>query len=533
MEAEKQVLAEANANQGKNKKKRNKKNIAALIILLAGNALFLLTIWLASKYDRVTLDQFVYQMKSSAIGTIPSLTGSVIFTVGVLGVLITAVEAVLFMFLTGKIGKRFHENKIYKKLSGNCINRFVIKRVLPLTLAVLIISTIFFTVKLNVVHYVSALATDSTFVEDNYVDPNTVDLKFPEKKRNLIYIFLESMEVAFSDPAVGGPVTENYIPELTALCEQNVCFSNDEDVGGAISFPGTTWTAAAMVTQTSGVVVQVPLNAGEFGGTDEDSQFMPGVVSIGEVLEDAGYNQTILMGSDSYFAGRDTYFSKHGNYNIVDTKSLKAEGRLAEDYRVWWGFEDNKLWEYAKEELLTLSQADEPFNLTLLTCDSHFPSGYVCEDCGDEYDAQYPCVLRCCSRKTVEFIRWVQAQPFYENTTIVLCGDHLTMDPHFFGDANEDYERTVYNCIINPAVEPVNTKNRLFGTFDMFPTTLAAMGVEIPGERLGLGTNLFSDRKTVAEQYGVDYVYGELEKNSVYYNSKLLEMYPMPKNEEE
>ena len=34
--------------------------------LLAGNLLFFLTIWMASKYDNVTLDQFIYQMKSSA-----------------------------------------------------------------------------------------------------------------------------------------------------------------------------------------------------------------------------------------------------------------------------------------------------------------------------------------------------------------------------------------------------------------------------------------------------------------------------------
>ena len=42
------------------------------LILLAGNLLFFLTIWLASKYDKVTLDQFIYQMKSSAVaGFIP------------------------------------------------------------------------------------------------------------------------------------------------------------------------------------------------------------------------------------------------------------------------------------------------------------------------------------------------------------------------------------------------------------------------------------------------------------------------------
>lgn len=39
---------------------------------------------------------------------------------------------------------------------------------------------------------------------------------------------------------------------------------------------------------------------------------------------------------------------------------------------------------------------------------------------------------------------------------------------------------------------------------DMFPTALAAMGVKIEGDRLGLGTNLFSREETLAEKYGYE-----------------------------
>ena len=130
--------------------------------------------------------------------------------------------------------------------------------------------------------------------------------------------------------------------------------------------------------------------------------------------------------------------------------------------------------------------------------------------------------MRCSSRMIYEFIEWIQEQPFYENTTIVLCGDHLTMDPDFMQDVDENYLRTVYNCIINPAVEPVQEKNREFGTFDMFPTTLAAMGVEIQGDRLGLGTNLFSDKQTLCEMYGFETLDWELQKRSEFYEQRFL-----------
>ena len=36
----------------------------------------------------------------------------------------------------------------------------------------------------------------------------------------------------------------------------------------------------------------------------------------------------------------------------------------------------------------------------------------------------------------------------------------------------------------------------------MFPTMLASIGVKIEGERLGLGTNLFSDKPTIMEENG-------------------------------
>jgi hypothetical protein len=52
---------------------------------------------------------------------------------------------------------------------------------------------------------------------------------------------------------------------------------------------------------------------------------------------------------------------------------------------------------------------------------------------------------------------------------------------------------------------------------DIFPTTLASLGFNIDGERLGLGTNLFSDEQTLAEQHGFDWLDAEVQKTSSYY----------------
>lgn len=507
------------------RKKRLVKRIISVCCLLLGNLIFFLTIWLASKYDRVSLDQFIYQLKTSSAGANRSLLGSAYVRVGLFGFLLTGLEIFIYLMVTGRLPKLLKSiiksDALRRKITHHKISRFLVHHVLPLGMVGLILGLSFFTVMLNIPQYVSGTLADSPFIGENYADPNRVQLTFPQEKRNLIYIFLESLETTFGEPSAGGPITDNFMPELTDLADLNVNFSNDNDVGGAMTATGATWTAAAMVTQTSGMIVQVPLDATSYGG---DNPYMPGVVSIGELLAKEGYSNTLLVGSNADFADRDDYFQDHGNYDIIDTESLKLEGRLEEDYQVWWGFEDEKLFSYAKEELTRLAASEQPFNFTMLTCDTHFPDGYVCRLCGEDYEEQYPNVVRCSSKQIYDFILWIQQQPFYENTTIVLSGDHLTMDPDFMKDVEPTYQRTIYNCFINAAAEPIKEKNRLFGPFDMFPTTLAAMGVSIQGDRLGLGTNLFSSLPTITEKYGYDLLEEEFNKNSEYYNKKFLGM---------
>ena len=56
----------------------------------------------------------------------------------------------------------------------------------------------------------------------------------------------------------------------------------------------------------------------------------------------------------------------------------------------------------------------------------------------------------------------------------------------------------------------------------MFPTALAAIGCQIDGNRLGLGTNLFSSLETLAEKYGLEDLNKELAKHSDYYNKNFI-----------
>ena len=115
-------------------------------------------------------------------------------------------------------------------------------------------------------------------------------------------------------------------------------------------------------------------------------------------------------------------------------------------------------------------------------------------------------------------------QDFYENTTIILVGDHLTMDKSYIERTNADrFDRRTYLAVIHPADGCEESgRKRVYTTLDLFPTTLAALGVQIEGNRLGLGVNLFSDEPTLVEQMGLEKLNEELRKKSDFYEAHFL-----------
>lgn len=116
------------------------------------------------------------------------------------------------------------------------------------------------------------------------------------------------------------------------------------------------------------------------------------------------------------------------------------------------------------------------------------------------------------------FVDWASEQSWYANTTIVITGDHLSMKSDFWDDIG-DYNRRIYNCFINLPDDLMvgQTINRGFSILDMFPTMLAAINVKIEGDRLALGTNLFSEKETLPEQIGFGTLNNELKRYSNYY----------------
>ena len=366
--------------------------------------------------------------------------------------------------------------------------------------------------RFSIKEYVSSNRTSTEFIEKNYVATDLDNIKFPEDKNNLIVIYLESMEMTFSSKENGGSYDFNYIPNLTKLAQENINFSNSEFLGGANSISSLSWTTAGLIATTSGLPIKT-----SFRNANDQIFVFPNINALGNVMQENGYNMEFMLGSDASFGGMENYLLAHGNYKIFDLRYAKENNLLKDIKLTSWGISDRDLFELSKKELVNLSNQDKPFYFSLMTIDTHAPEGTSYKDCKSVSEDKYFNSIYCADITINSFINWLKEQDFYENTTIVLTGDHLSMSSLVEVD-----NRSIYNVIINSKVEPENDKNRLFTNLDMYPTILASLGVEIEENQLGLGVNLFSNKKTLAEKYTFVEFVTQMSYYSRFYNDELL-----------
>lgn len=491
-------------------KKIEKKYIIATVLLFISVLIIASVIWGNRTFSVKTLSQIVFHLKVPMEGTDNGIYLDWFVSTVPLSILVVSIITLLI----------FNLHRIFKKPKEK-IFLFIRKNYIKIGILGIVGSLIFTVNNYNLIQYLSNIFEETNLYEKYYVDPSEVNISFNNGKRNLIHLYLESVENTYSNLKIDNEKTTNYIPELTNLAKENVSFSNSNDLGGSRTIDGTQWTIASQVSQNMGIPLTLPLTSHNY---DNDTAFLPGGYSIGEVLENNGYVNEFMCGSKADFGDTSNFYKQHGNYIIRDYDSFVENDEIPEDYFVFWGIEDAKLFDLAKKDLTLLAKQEKPFNMEIATIDTHTPDGYLCDLCKKDHKNQYANVIECQSRQVNNFIEWCKNQPWYENTTIVITGDHNSMSEKFFTELDDNYIRTPYNCIINSAVKPTNDKNREFSTMDLYPTILASMGAKIEGDKLGLGTNLFSNKPTLMEEIGFEKLNNEVQKSSKFYNQKILKL---------
>lgn len=325
---------------------------------------------------------------------------------------------------------------------------------------------------------------DSQLYLNEYIFPDSVNISFPQKKRNLIYIMMESMEVNF----------KNYTPEINRITEENISFEP-----GGVDVAMTGMTIFAQVAKNCAIPLNVP-----YGLENSDSiySFLPNVKCLTDVLAENDYDQVYVQGSDGTFSSKRNFWNLHKVDKFHDFPYYKKEKIVPRDNEIFWGLSDKTLYRLMQRELKEFEKnPSKPFALYAMTVDTHFPEGNLSEGCevSETEPSQYPSILRCASRQLNDFLQWAKMQTWYDNTVFVIVGDHTWKTFTELLNLPKDDPLYWINIFINVQQQPA-VKNRLFSSFDMYPTILEAMNVEISGHRLGLGSSLFSAEKTLLER---------------------------------
>lgn len=332
----------------------------------------------------------------------------------------------------------------------------------------------------------------SKFYEQNYVMPDQVAITFPQDKKNLIVIFAESMETGFMNPYYFG---DNLMPQLTRLADENLNFSDTEGLGGGFQFDGINFTQGGLLGQFCGLPLKVPM-------LDREDAFNPKgglfdkAVCLSDILNDAGYEQSFMLGTPADFSDTDGFLKSHGNVRLLDQPHLTGEYESNLKRHI----KDGDIFNFAKDEITRLAQTEKPFAFVVMTMDTHFGTDTFDERfCTPKYapHERLKNVISCGDFQISKFVAWIKQQPFAANTVIAVLADHLMMKGNVWKKGSD---RRVLNIFINSVKQPKNAKNRQFTALDIFPTLVESLGAAIEGSRLGLGTSLYSDEPTLLEK---------------------------------
>ncbi|MFW6597109.1 sulfatase-like hydrolase/transferase [Propionibacteriaceae bacterium Y2011] len=314
-----------------------------------------------------------------------------------------------------------------------------------------------------------------------YVDPAP---QAPQTKRNLITIYLESMENTFTDADLFG---RNLLAPLDAAT------GDWEHYTGLQQYPGGGWTMAGLVSTQCGIPLKsevlVPGVHPNVSG-QEVRDYLPGLTCLGDVLADHGYTNTWLGGADPQFAGKDTFLTGHGYTTVRGKQDWLAAGENPKDMSVW-GLSDARLMANAKDIVDELHSAEQPFHLSILTLDTHEPAG-VFPGCRTADAEPMATAISCSMAAVANFLGHLSQQGYLDDTVVVLMGDHLkgtSGASAFKAEMAAADNRTLLLRVWSPDQIRFNRRSHA-DQFSMLATSLELLGFRLPQGRAGLGVSL-------------------------------------------
>ena len=357
--------------------------------------------------------------------------------------------------------------------------------ILVLTIAVFVLAFQF-----SVFAYAKARLAGHDQFADEYVDPRGVRVE-PAAPKNLILIYVESLEAAYADPSLFGKDLLSPLNEVPGTT-----------FGTFRSAPGVGWTMAGLVATQCGVPLRFVTRMPRLDESGNDSarlvqSFMPNAVCLGDLLRAQGYRNVFVGGANLEFAGKGKFLRSHGYDQAYGLVEWRSEGVPVGDVN-GWGLYDDELFELAKRKVESLHRSGERFNLTLLTLDTHHPDGHYSPRCRARGAKRFEDIVSCTAEQVVDFYAFLRDGGYLSDTNVVVIGDHLAMPNPVYETLQRVSDRRIFNKFISGAPQVKNTEE--LRPFDMLPTILEFAGFSVHGDCLGLGCSGFGARERASTQ---------------------------------
>ena len=357
------------------------------------------------------------------------------------------------------------------------------------------------------------IQNENSIYKTKYLIPQITE---PIKKKNILYISLESFDEGMTEnPDIFG---EHLIPNLKELQKQGLSFKNYNQVIGTLPTVPSFQSTMCGIPFKEFSVEEYFLNSKAI-----ENREIKKAVCLPDILNKFGYENYIVIGFNPDAEGLVYLINNHNfkEENIFDRNKFSRDNFI----KRWYYTPDSKLYNKAKE---IMSNSKKPFFVSIITANTHGPKkGLVENGCEKKYDDMRDAYL-CLDKITADFIKWIQKQPFYKDTVIVLAGDHRLWSS-IFDYLNVDSKKLkqydynsslVYNLFLN-----VDKKfdgkviNKNYSQFDFAPTILEAAGFKLSEPKFGLGVSLLSDRQTIVEEIGDKNFEKELKQGIYNYNT--------------
>jgi phosphoglycerol transferase len=317
----------------------------------------------------------------------------------------------------------------------------------------------------------------------------------------LVLIYVEGLENAYSNKSLFG---KDLLSEVKANNGQS--FFAYEQVE-----EGVGWTIAAIVSSQCAVPLKLlSMYNGNAQGELLQS-FMPNAICLGDSLSMQGYRNVFMGGASLSFSGKERFLRRHGYSELWGREEWLSTGRYNISEMNDWGLQDDDLFYEARKKLDQLESLGKPFNLTLLTVNTHHPDGFYSKKCLSHGAKNFVDIVACTSDDLDQFVGFIKDRGYFSNTRVVIIGDHLAMRNAVYDKLKSTNNRTIFNYWISES--PVFFKNREnIVHFDIAPSILDFIGLRVNGARYGLGYSGFSNEEI---NISSNRVY-EFNKNLIY-----------------